>query len=48
MWQILRQIVRTGIVTEPPPALDAAVKDEVRRIHEIGRASCRERVSSPV
>ncbi len=34
MWQILRQIVRTGIVTEPPPALDAALKDEVRRIHD--------------
>jgi hypothetical protein len=34
MWQILRQIVRAGIVTEPPPALDAALKDEVRRIHD--------------
>ncbi len=34
MWQILRQIVRTGIVTEPPPALDAAVQSEVRRIHD--------------
>ena len=34
MWQILRQIVRTGIVTEPPPALDAALKDELRRIHD--------------
>ena len=34
MWQILRQIVRTGIVTEPPPVLDAAVHAEVRRIHD--------------
>jgi len=34
MWQILRQIVRTGIVAEPPPALDAAVQSEVRRIHD--------------
>ena len=34
MWQILRQIVRTGIVSEPPPALDAALQAEVRRIHD--------------
>lgn len=34
MWQILRQIVRTGIVGEPPPALDAALQAEARRIHD--------------
>ena len=34
MWQILRQIVRTGIVSEPPPALDAAQQAEARRIHD--------------
>ena len=34
MWQILRQIVRTGIVSEPPPALDAALQAEARRIHD--------------
>ena len=34
MWQTLRQIARVGIVTEPPPALDAAVLAESRRIHD--------------
>ena len=34
MWQLLRQIARTGIVSEPPPAVDAAVQAEVRRIHD--------------
>jgi Ni,Fe-hydrogenase III small subunit len=33
MWRILHQIVRTGILTEAPPALDAAVLAEARRIH---------------
>jgi hypothetical protein len=34
MWQTLRQIVRVGIVTEPPPAVDDAVLAEVRRIQD--------------
>jgi Ni,Fe-hydrogenase III small subunit len=34
MWQILRQIIRTGIVTEAPPRLDDAVLAEARRIHD--------------
>jgi Ni,Fe-hydrogenase III small subunit len=34
MWQTLRQIARVGIVTEPPPALDAAVLAESRRIQD--------------
>ncbi len=34
MWQLLFQIVRTGIVTEPPPAVDEAVLAEARRIHD--------------
>jgi Ni,Fe-hydrogenase III small subunit len=33
MWRILHQIVRTGILTEAPPALDAAALAEARRIH---------------
>jgi len=34
MWQILRQITRTGIVTEAPPRLDDAVLAEARRIQD--------------
>jgi Ni,Fe-hydrogenase III small subunit len=34
MWQILRQIIRAGILTEAPPPVDAAVLAEARRIHE--------------
>ncbi len=34
MWQILRQITRTGIVTEPAPALDAATLAEAGRIQQ--------------
>ena len=34
MWQTLRQIARVGIVTEPPPAVDAAVLAESHRIHD--------------
>ena len=34
MWRILHQIARTGIVTEAPPALDAASLAETRRIHD--------------
>jgi Ni,Fe-hydrogenase III small subunit len=42
MWQILRQIARTGIVTEPPEP-DAAAPAEVRRVQReildiLGRA----------
>jgi len=42
MWQILRQIVRTGIVTEPPPST-AGEAAAVQRIHQalldiLGRA----------
>jgi len=34
MWHLLRQIARTGIVTEPPPVVDAAVRAETRRIQD--------------
>ena len=34
MWQLLRQIARTGLVTEPPPAVDATVQAEARRIQD--------------
>jgi Ni,Fe-hydrogenase III small subunit len=34
MWQILRQITRTGIVTEAPPRVDDAVLSEARRIQD--------------
>jgi Ni,Fe-hydrogenase III small subunit len=34
MWQTLRQIARVGIVSEPPPAVDAAVLAESRRIQD--------------
>ena len=34
MWQILRQITRTGLVTEAPPQLDDAVLAEARRIRD--------------
>ncbi len=34
MWQLLRQIARTGFVTEPPPAVDAAMQVEARRIQD--------------
>jgi len=34
MWQILRQITRTGIVTEAPPRLEDAVLAEARNIQD--------------
>jgi Ni,Fe-hydrogenase III small subunit len=34
MWQMLRQIVRIGIVTEDPPQVDEAALAETRRIHD--------------
>jgi Ni,Fe-hydrogenase III small subunit len=34
MWQILRQITRTGLLTEAPPSVDGAVLAETQRIHE--------------
>lgn len=34
MWQILRQIIRTGIVTEAPPRPDDAELVEARRIQD--------------
>lgn len=34
MWHILKQIARTGIVTEPPPASDDALRVEAGRIHD--------------
>lgn len=34
MWQILRQITRTGILTEAPPRIDDAALAEARRIHD--------------
>jgi Ni,Fe-hydrogenase III small subunit len=34
MWQILRQITRTGILTEAPPRIDDATMAETRRIHD--------------
>ncbi|HEY0878745.1 MAG TPA: formate hydrogenlyase [Zeimonas sp.] len=43
MWRIARQIARTGIVTEPAPQGDAAMRVAVERIHReildiLGRA----------
>jgi Ni,Fe-hydrogenase III small subunit len=32
MWQVLRQIARTGIVTEPAPATDDAMRVEASRV----------------
>jgi len=34
MWQILRQITRTGILTEAPPSVGDAALAETQRIHE--------------
>ncbi|MGO4810398.1 NADH-quinone oxidoreductase subunit B family protein [Cupriavidus sp. 2MCAB6] len=34
MWRILKQIVRTGIVTEPPPAVDGDGGAAMQRIHQ--------------
>jgi Ni,Fe-hydrogenase III small subunit len=34
MWQILRQITRTGIVTEAPPQPDEAALAEARRVQD--------------
>ena len=34
MWQILRQITRTGLLTEAPPPVDDVVRAETQRIHE--------------
>ena len=34
MWQILRQIIRPGIVTEAPPRLDDAALAEARNIQD--------------
>ncbi|WP_395701190.1 NADH-quinone oxidoreductase subunit B family protein [Aquabacterium sp.] len=34
MWHILRQITRTGIVSEPPPRVDEALRAEAGRIHD--------------
>jgi len=34
MWRILHQIARTGIVTEAPPTVDAAVLAEARRVQD--------------
>jgi Ni,Fe-hydrogenase III small subunit len=34
MWQTLRQIARTGIVTEPAPAVDDAMRVEAGRIQD--------------
>ena len=34
MWTILKQIARTGIVTEAPPQPDEALRTEARRIHD--------------
>ena len=33
MWHILKQIVRTGIVTEPVPDIDDAERSAIQRIH---------------
>ena len=33
MWHILKQIARTGIVTEPVPDTDGATSEAVQRIH---------------
>jgi Ni,Fe-hydrogenase III small subunit len=43
MWRILKQIVRTGLVTEPPPQVAHADSIAMRRIHQdildvLGRA----------
>ncbi len=43
MWQLLRQVVRTGIVTEPAPAVGDADCAAIQRIHQdlleiLGRA----------
>ena len=53
MYQLLKQIVVTGIKTEAPPQPDEALRVAADRLRaevleifaEIGRASCRERVS---
>ena len=34
MWHVLKQIVRTGIVTEPAPKVDAADNTAVERVHQ--------------
>ena len=34
MWHVLKQIVRTGIVTEPAPPPAAGETEAIRRIHE--------------
>ena len=34
MWHVLKQIVRTGIVTEPAPRVNAADNAAVQRIHQ--------------
>lgn len=34
MWQILRQITRTGVLTEAPPRVDDTTLAEARRIHD--------------
>ncbi|MBP6765699.1 MAG: NADH-quinone oxidoreductase subunit B family protein [Rubrivivax sp.] len=34
MWQLLRQVVRVGIATEPAPQVSEAMLAEVRRIHD--------------
>ena len=33
MWHILRQIARHGILTEPPPRIEAADRAPIERIH---------------
>ncbi len=33
MWHILKQIARTGIVTEPPPHIEDADRVHIERIH---------------
>jgi Ni,Fe-hydrogenase III small subunit len=33
MWHILRQIARTGLLTEPPPRVEAADRAVIERIH---------------
>ncbi|HRD94900.1 MAG TPA: NADH-quinone oxidoreductase subunit B family protein [Rubrivivax sp.] len=34
MWQLLRQVVRVGIASEPAPQVSEAMLAEVRRIHD--------------
>ncbi len=34
MWHILKQIVHTGIVTEPVPSVDGTAQASVQRIHQ--------------